>query len=126
MKRVLCQFSLIAAAAMASPAVLAGSEIVKCIDSAGHVTLTDQACAEGATRVRMANMPAPDASSPAQPYPLAAERGSMPPAGAGMRRAAPPRAKAKPLQRDVATLKAARAQFLLGDSGTKQSLAGLD
>jgi hypothetical protein len=124
MKRVLIQLSLFAAAAMAVPA-MAGSEIVKCIDAQGHVTLTDQPCSDGATTVRMAKMPA-DAveATPAEPYPLAADRASLPPPRALQRRA-PTRAKAKPMQRDIHTLKEARAQFLLLDASAKQTLAGL-
>ncbi|MBQ5949858.1 DUF4124 domain-containing protein [Massilia sp. ST3] len=124
MKRILCQLSLLAAATAAAPAVLAGNDIVKCIDSAGHVTLTDQPCGDGTTTVRMANMPAAEGVSTAQPYPLTVERSSVPPARAAERKA-PRRAKAKPMQRDVATLKEARAQFLLLDSGAKHTLAGL-
>ncbi|OON62206.1 hypothetical protein B0920_01600 [Massilia sp. KIM] len=125
MKRILCQLSLIAATAAAAPAVLAGNAILKCIDRDGHVTLTDQACAEGSTTVRMVHMPAPAHAEPVQPYPMTAERSSMPPPRAEIRRAAPSRVKAKPMQRDVATLKAARAQFLLGDSSVRPTLAGL-
>jgi hypothetical protein len=37
-----------------------------------------------------------------------------------------PRVKAEPLASDVATLKAARAQFLLDDVGSRETLAGLE
>ena len=123
MKRILCQLSLIAAAAAAAPAALAGAEIVKCIDSAGHVTLTDQPCGDGSTTVRMAKMPAAEGDANAQPYPLSVERSSVPPRPAV--RKAPQRDKAKPMQRDVATLKEARAQFLLLDSSVKPTVAAL-
>lgn len=124
MKRQFCQLSLILAASLAAPATFAGADIVKCIDSAGHVTLTDQPCANGTATVRMASMPAAGDTAPAQPYPLAVERSSIPPAAGLQRPGAPPRAKAKPMEGDVATLKAARAQFLLGDAGTRETLAG--
>jgi hypothetical protein len=126
MKRVLIQISLCAAAALGAPAALAGSEIVKCIDAKGHVTLTDQPCTDGATTVRMAKMPA-DAqdATPVEPYPLAAERASLPPRDL-QRRAPATRAKAKPMQRDIHTLKEARATFLLQDAGAKHTLAGLN
>ncbi|WP_020654153.1 DUF4124 domain-containing protein [Massilia niastensis] len=126
MKRQLCQLSLILAAGLAAPATFAGADIVKCIDNAGHVTLTDQPCTNGAVTVRMASMPAAADTAPAQPYPLTVERSSMPPAGSLQRHSAPPRAKAqaKPIQRDVATMKEARAQFLLGDTGIRETLAG--
>ena len=123
MKRYLCQLSLIAAAAASAPAAIAGAEIVKCIDSTGHVTLTDQPCGEGTTTVRMAKMPAAEGEASVQPYPLSAERSSVPPRPAV--RKAPQRDKAKPMQRDVATLKEARAQFLLLDSSTRHTLAVL-
>lgn len=127
MKRVLIQLSLIAAAAMAAPAAMAGSEIVKCIDGKGHVTLTDQPCADGTTTVRMARMPADvQGATAAEPYPLAAERASLPPPRALQRRLPATRAKAKPMQRDIHTLKEARAAFLLYDAGGKQTLAGLN
>jgi hypothetical protein len=124
MKRYLCQLSLIAAAAASAPAALAGAEIVKCIDSTGHVTLTDQPCGEGTTTVRMAKMPAPEGEANAQPYPLNVERSSVPPPRPAVRKA-PQRDKAKPMQRDVATLKEARAQFLLLDSSVKPTVAAL-
>lgn len=124
MKPYLCQFSLLAAAAAFAPAALAGAEIVKCIDGSGHVTLTDQPCGEGTTMVRMAKMPAAEGEANAQPYPLTVERSSVPPPRPAVRKT-PQRDKAKPMQRDVATLKEARAQFLLDDTRTKHTLAGL-
>jgi hypothetical protein len=124
MKRFLCQLSLIAAAAASAPAAFAGAEIVKCIDSTGHVTLTDQPCGEGTTTVRMAKMPAAEGEASVQPYPLSVERNSVPPQRPAVRKA-PQRDKAKPMQRDVATLKEARAQFLLLDSSTKPTVAAL-
>ena len=77
--------------------------------------------------VRLASTPA-DAGLPrAEPYPLAVERGVLPPPPAVQRRQAIQRAKAKPLKSDVVTLKAARAQFLLMDAGApRQTLATLD
>ena len=47
MKRLASQLSLIIAALAATPAALAGSDILKCVDGAGHVTLTDQPCESG-------------------------------------------------------------------------------
>jgi hypothetical protein len=123
MKRHLCLSIL--CAALAAPAAHAGSDIVKCVDGMGRVTLTDQPCDSGATTVRLASMPADEGVTRVQPYPLVAEHGVLPPPPAH-RRAVMPRAKAKPLTRDVATLKAARANFLLMDTGGKQTLATLD
>ena len=124
MKRHLCLSIVVAA--LAAPGAHA-ADIVKCVDGAGRVTLTDQPCAHGATMVRLANMPADAGISRAEPYPLVTERSVLPPPPAVQRRHAIQRVKAKPLKRDVVTLKAARAQFLLMDAGaSKQTLATLD
>ncbi|QNB00532.1 DUF4124 domain-containing protein [Massilia sp. Se16.2.3] len=48
MKRLASQLSLALAALAAAPAALAGSDILKCVDRAGHVTLTDQPCESNA------------------------------------------------------------------------------
>ena len=125
MKRHLCLSILVAA--MAAPAAQAGADIVKCVDGAGRVTLTDQPCENGATMVRLANSPADEGIARAEPYPLAAGQDVLPPAPAVQPRQASQRVKSKPMTRDVATLKAARAQFLLMDAGAgKQALATLD
>lgn len=122
MKRHLC-LSLLCAA-LAAPA-FAGADIVKCVDASGRVTLTDQPCDGGAATVRLASMPAEDSPARAvQAYPLAVEHGALPPPPP--RRVMAPRVKAKPLTQDVATLKAARANFLLMDTSGKQTLATLD
>lgn len=126
MKRHLCLSILIAA--LAAPGAQAGADIVKCVDGAGRVTLTDQPCENGATMVRLANSPADDGVTRAEPYPLITERGVLPPPPALQRRETRQRVKAKPMMRDVVTLKAARAQFLLMDAAEapKHTLATLD
>lgn len=129
MKHHLCKIFLVAAAACSAPAVLAESVIVKCVDGAGRVTLTDQQCEAGSATVRMASMPSNEGITPAQPYPLVAEASTLPPARELQRRALPLRgahATAKPMEADVATLKHARAQFLLGDANHRPTLAGLE
>jgi hypothetical protein len=128
MKRHLCLSMLVAAlAAPAAPVAYAGSDIVKCVDGEGRVTLTDQACDSGTTTVRLANSPADEGITRAEAHPLAVEHGVLPPAPALQRRQVMQRVKAKPMMRDVATLKAARAQLLLLDAGAKQTtLATLD
>lgn len=129
MKRHFCKILLVAVATCSAPVVLADSVIVKCIDGAGRVTLTDQGCAPGDATVRMASMPSNEGVTPVEPYPLVADEATLPPAHALQRRAAPvrmARVVAKPMEGDVATLKAARAQFLLDDAGPRQTLAGLD
>lgn len=129
MKRHLCLSILAAALALpAAPVAFAGADIVKCVDGAGRITLTDQPCDSGATMVRLANTPADEGVSRAEPYPLVTEQGVLPPPPV-QRRHAPARVKAKPMMRDVVTLKAARAQFLLMDAGAgaaRQTLATLN
>lgn len=127
MKRQL-SICLLAAAAIAAPSAYSESVIVKCIDGAGRVTLTDRPCEAGMATVRTASMPSNEGVTRLAPYPLAARADVLPPARALQRHAAPmPRVKAEPLASDVATLKAARAQFLVGDVGSsKETLAGLE
>jgi hypothetical protein len=104
----------------------AGTEIIKCTDDAGHVTLTDQSCkGEDAAQVLVADAApataaaaegsdaAPVVSSSTTRYQLT----NLPP---------PPRMRAAPftqvqapgrsLARDVATLKEARRTLMLLDS----------
>jgi hypothetical protein len=112
MKRQLVWMS-IAAAVLAAPAAMAGgSDIVKCVDSSGHVTLTDQPCAAGATTVRL------DQDTPPQRHVLPAE---------DLRHETwkrPAVARPAPLSRDVATLKAARRTLMLQDA--RPRLAGTE
>lgn len=127
MTRHLCLSILIAATALANPAAFAGSDIVKCVDGAGHVTLTDQACDGGDATMRLASSQANDTpvrAEAAAPV-VAVQQASLPPPPVARRHLAP-RLKLKPMMRDVATLKEARAQFLLGDVGTRHRFATLD
>lgn len=128
MKRHLCQLSLLAAALTAAPAAFSESAIVKCVDDAGRVTLTDRPCDNGATTVRMASTPSNEGVTRVAPYPLVADHSVLPPPARVAPRGGLPlqRVAAKPLENDVATLKAARAQFLLSDVGARQTLAGLE
>lgn len=124
MKRHLCLSIL--AAALAAPAAHAGADIVKCVDSAGHITLTDQPCDGGSTMVRVVTTAVDQGNARPAPRLLAVEHDTLPPR-ALLRHHTAPRVKAKPLKSDVATLKAARAQFLLMDAGSRQTaLATLD
>ena len=131
MKRLATQLTLVFAAIAAAPAALAGSEVLKCVDGAGHVTLTDQPCESGSRVTRLSSGSAPDS----QPAPAAAANEAAAP-GAQRYEASPavvrqhawrPRVenRDRPLARDVATLKAARAQLLLIDADRphRQTLA---
>lgn len=133
MKRHLCQLCLLAATTMAAPAAFSESTIVKCVDDAGRVTLTDRSCEAGTATVRLASTPdnngitRVDRVTRVNPYPLSAEPGVLPPPRALQRSSLPmQRVAAKPLASDVATLKAARAQFVLSDVRSTPALAGLD
>jgi hypothetical protein len=113
MKTLLCNLCIVAAAAAVAPAASAGSAIVKCVDRSGHVTLTDQPCDSGAATVPVDIGPDGTASgSRVEHYP--APR-ALPRSASGPR-PAPQRMR---LARDVATLKAARAQLLLMDAADK-------
>ncbi len=123
MKRLATQLSIVFAAIAAAPAALAGSEVLKCVDVEGHVTLTDQPCESGARMTRLVaarragergRTPAPAAATPAPTL----QRHEAAPA-LQRQQSWRPRVAAqtdRPLARDVATLKAARAQLLLIDS----------
>jgi hypothetical protein len=133
MKRQASQLSLILAALAFAPAALAGSEIVKCIDQTGHVTLTDQPCSANAATVQLTQASAPNevaaGSAPeadaetelaAVPQVAPIERHTTP---AVLRQASwktPPAPRSRPLAADVATLKAARLQMLMLDSAAKR------
>lgn len=102
----------------------AGTEVIKCTDEAGRVTLTDQPCQSDATAVVLsaatpAEVAAPERNALAV-APAAAERYQV--------RALPPSTRLRPapytevqapgrsLARDVATLKEARRTLMLLDS----------
>jgi hypothetical protein len=127
MKRHICQLCLLAATTMAAPVAFSETSIVKCVDDAGRVTLTDRPCEAGATTVRIASEPANDGVTRAHAHPLVAEASVLPPPRAAQRIHVPvARIVARPLASDIATLKAARAQFVLSDVRSTPALAGLD
>lgn len=129
MKRPYKLLSMIAAAAlsaaMAAPAAMAGNEIVKCVDTAGHVTLTDQPCEAGAATVRLSSDTQQSQQPALQQPQQQAQRHVLPPAElrhAGWKR--PQVVRPAPLSRDVATLKAAHRMMMLQE--TRPRLAGLN
>jgi len=97
--------SIIAAAVLAAPA-LAG-EIVKCVDSDGHVTLTDQPCGSGAATFRLSE----DTGAP-QPKHHVLPAAELPHVAWKKPNLAAP----TKLARDVATLKEARRMLMLQDA----------
>jgi hypothetical protein len=99
--------------ALATPAAMAGNEIVKCIDASGHITLTDQPCEAGNTTVKLSSetpLPQRHVVAPAE---LRRE---------GWKR--PQAVRPAPLSRDVATLKEARRTLMLNEA--RPRLAGLN
>ncbi|NNG22127.1 DUF4124 domain-containing protein [Telluria aromaticivorans] len=125
MKRHLCLSLIIAATTLTTPGAFAGSDIVKCVDGAGHVTLTDQACDANTATVQLASTVVREEAPRAETHPLAVEHVALPQPPVQRRHLAP-RVKAKPMMRDVATLREARAHFLMLDSVPRQRLATLD
>jgi hypothetical protein len=120
MRQRACQLCLIIATAVAAPAAVAGPDIVKCIDADGRVTLTDQPCSPGSKAVPMAiQRTLPPAVTAAQ-LESSVERYVVPPRQLQRGKWRPPQAKRTPLSRDVATLKAARAQLLMQDEARGQ------
>ena len=116
MKRLASQLTILFAAIAAAPAALAGSDILKCVDAGGHVTLTDQPCESGSQATRLVSNAAADTAAP-EARPLAVQRYEAPPAMHRQQAWRPQVAQRdRPLARDVATLKAARAQLLLIDA----------
>lgn len=114
MKAPLGLLSVIAATTLAASAAMA-SDIVKCVDAGGHVTLTDQPCDGGSATVKLDQG---TETAPPQRHVLPA---------ADLRHGAwkrPAVERPAPLSRDVATLKAARRTLLMLDA--KPVLAGLN
>lgn len=110
MMRSITLINILAALAVAAPAAMAGN-IVKCVAPDGHVTLTDQPCAGGASTVQLEQAQGKDGAMPqAQHHVLPA---------AELRQGAwrkPDLSRPVPLKRDVATLKAARRTLMLQDA----------
>jgi hypothetical protein len=147
MKRRVCTTSILLAALAAAPAVWAGPEIVKCVAPSGHITLTDQPCPAGSTVTHLessaqgvyrssgasgssgsagATGSGSDSDSDAGAAPVL-EHYQAPHALPRAPARAPAGKKAEPrkvsMTRDIATLKEARAQWLLQDAGTRPRLA---
>ncbi|MDB5962123.1 MAG: hypothetical protein JWP59_3417 [Massilia sp.] len=125
---------LAGATAFAAPA-FAGGDIVKCVDADGRVTITDHQCGSGVSKVLVpaAMNTAPGTQEAAVP--------AAPPAKLvrpGVQRvvltAEPvthdnfidPRPRSKMLDRDAATLRAARTSLQVLDEARQQRVAGLN
>ena len=124
MKRIALIRSFLLAGVILSQSVSAGTDIIKCVDAQGNVTLTDAACPGNAkAAVLVAGSDQTEAAPVIGDMPeiesVAAERYSMPRIA---RRELPPlkpQSAMRPMARDVATLKAARANLMLLDSASQ-------
>jgi hypothetical protein len=117
-------------------AAFAGTDINNCMTASGQVTLTDEVCPSGAQTVKVISVPSTEAAPVAEaPAAEATVRtasvehytvGRMPSRWMMPARFTPP---SRGLARDVATLKAARANMHMVDSAAQmaksQRLAGL-
>jgi hypothetical protein len=122
MKRKVRLMSMFAAMVLAAPAVMAGNDIVKCVDADGRVTLTDQPCGARAATVRLdQDRNASQFQPQSQPQPDL-QRHVLPAADLRQWRR-PDLTRAAPLKQDVATLKAAHRMLMLQDA--RPTLAGL-
>ena len=134
MKCKAIRHTLFAAGMVFVSSTFAGTEINKCTDSAGHVTLTDQPCAGAATQVVLTVAPLPAAAESSAD--LAAGEAAPATGGGAVRyqlASLPPSTKLRPapytqvqapgrsLARDVATLKEARRTLMLLDSSMSAS-----
>ncbi|MEC5160593.1 MULTISPECIES: DUF4124 domain-containing protein [unclassified Janthinobacterium] len=120
---------------MAASAAMAGSEIVKCVDVAGHVVLTDQPC-EGGTQIALTPAAAPvEAAAEAPVAPASAVRTVTLERFAATTQGRPrvvlaKRAAMPTMSADAATLRAARLNMQASDHASslmrQQRLAGLN
>jgi len=125
MKRHTLPFCLILSAALGAVslnAAHAGGAINKCIDGAGRVTLTDQACDAHTVSSSIA-VPGTDDGMAGSP-PLTVTQRALPLRQARWVPAATPTATPHaPLAGDMATMKQARTQMMLLDAAPRASLA---
>jgi hypothetical protein len=121
MKRTI---SLILAGLLAVPAMSMAGDVLKCVDTAGRVTLTDRPCESGSSSTRLeqdgsaayGGSGSTGSSGASEPeLPLAAS------APARQRYVLP----AADLRRDIATLKEARRMQLIQET-PRHSLAGIN
>jgi len=125
MKRHTLPFCLILSAAIGAVslnAAHAGGAINKCVDGAGRITLTDQACDANTVTSSIAVPGSDDAIGGSAPV-LASQR-ALPVRQARWVPAAPPvAAPHAPLAGDMATMKQARMQMMMQDAAPRPRLA---
>jgi hypothetical protein len=139
MNRQTFRSSIFITAMFAASAAFASGDIVKCVDQAGKVTLTENQCSEGVQTVLVVgDAPAAATQAAAADATLAVAPGARRTVERVAYTAAPiqhdswtaPKSKGRPLARDVETLKAARLSMKVLDeassSSRHQRLAGLN
>jgi hypothetical protein len=104
----------------------AGGAITKCVDGAGRITLTDQACDARtvSSSIAVPGTPSDDTDIPDN-APLAGQRGTYQPLPLRQARWTPASLPAPhaPLASDMATMKQARIQMMLQDAAPRARLA---
>jgi hypothetical protein len=138
MNRQTIRSSIFFTAMLAASAAFAGGDIVKCVDQAGKVTLTENQCSEGVQTVLVtgdapavaSEAAAADPTVQAAPARRAVQRLSYAPVAIQHDNWTAPKSMARPLARDVETLKAARISMQVLDEASStsrhQRLAGLN
>jgi hypothetical protein len=116
-----CLILSAAVGAMSLNAAQAGGAINKCVDSAGRITLTDQACDASAVSSSIA-VPGSDDDNAgsAASTPMVTSQRVLP---LRQVRWAPPAHVRAPLAGDMATMKQARIQMMLQDAAPRARLA---
>jgi hypothetical protein len=116
-----CLILSAAVGAMSLNAAQAGGAINKCVDSAGRITLTDQAC-DASTVSSSIAVPGSDDDNAgsAGSTPVVTSQRVLP---LRQVRWAPPTPARAPLSGDMATMKQARIQMMLQDAAPRARLA---
>ena len=132
MNRQTFRSSIFITAMLAASAAFAGGDIVKCVDQAGKVTLTENQCGEGVQTVLVTgDAPAADTTLPvASAARRAIRRVAYTQAAIQHDSWTAPKSNVRPLARDVETLKAAHISMRVLDEASStsrhQRLAGLN
>lgn len=136
MNRQTFRSSIFITAMLAASAAFAAGDIVKCVDQDGKVTLTENQCSEGIQTVLVTGDAPAVANDAAAADPMAPaarraiQRVSYAPVAIQHDNWTAPKSMARPLARDVETLKAARISMQVLDEASStsrhQRLAGLN
>ena len=112
---------------MSVNAAHAGGAITKCVDGAGRITLTDQACDARtvSSSIAVPGTPSENADSPDNAPLAGGQRGTYQPLPLRQARWVPSALAAPhaPLASDMATMKQARIQMMLQDAAPRTRLA---